>query len=73
MTGASSPAPHESNPPLTAGTHSRRALVADLERRINDLTRADESEFGHFTSTDWVLCVVGFVVLPYLLFLIFWP
>ena len=48
-------------------------MVDDLERRIVELTGADESDFGRFTTLDWILCVSGFVVLPYLLFLWFWP
>jgi len=52
---------------------SYRLMVDDLERRIVELTGADESDFGRFTTLDWILCVSGFVVLPYLLFLWFWP
>jgi hypothetical protein len=50
-----------------------RLVIEDLERRIIELTGADESDFGHFTTLDWILCVSGFVVLPYLVFLWFWP
>lgn len=48
-------------------------LLRDLERRIEALHRADESRFGPFTRWDWILCVGGFVVLPYLLYYWFWP
>lgn len=48
-------------------------LVQDLERRIVALSRANESDFGTFTPLDWFLCVGGFVLVPYLLFLWFRP
>ena len=56
---------------LTEGEHSQ--LLRDLERRIDLLGGADEAEFGSFTAWDWILCVAGFVVLPYLLYWWFWP
>ena len=51
--------------------HAR--LVQELQRRIDTLQQASESDFGEFTGTDWLLCVGGFVILPYLLFIWFWP
>ncbi len=50
----------------------RPAIVADLERRIEELESLDESEFGEFTRVDWVLCILGALVLPYALYLWFW-
>ena len=47
--------------------------MRDLEQRIAALSRADESEFGAFTTLDWIICVGGFVVFPYVLFLWFRP
>jgi hypothetical protein len=41
-----------------------RILVDDLERRLRLLETADEAEFGPFTSLDWALCLLLFVVLP---------
>jgi hypothetical protein len=51
----------------------KKRLVEDLQRRIEELTLADESTFGPFTTLDWILCVGGFVLLPYLVYLRFWP
>ena len=51
--------------------HAR--LVQELQRRIDTLQQANESDFGEFTGTDWLLCAGGFVILPYLLFIWFWP
>ncbi|MBI1731456.1 MAG: hypothetical protein HYR49_01640 [Gammaproteobacteria bacterium] len=48
-------------------------VVQDLQRRIDALHHAHASDFGAFTILDWLLCVGGFVVFPYLLFLWFWP
>lgn len=56
---------------LSEGEHAQ--LLRNLERRIEALHRAPESEFGEFHTGDWVLCVGGFVIVPYLLYLWFWP
>jgi hypothetical protein len=47
------------------------ALVADLERRIEELENLDESAFGNFTTWDWLLCIFGALVIPYLALLWF--
>ena len=41
-----------------------RILVDDLERRLRHLELVDDGEFGPFTSLDWALCLLLFVVLP---------
>jgi hypothetical protein len=56
---------------LSEDEHSR--LLRDLERRIETLSGAGESEFGAFTPVDWIACIAAFVVLPYLLYWWFWP
>lgn len=61
----------QSHTELTDTEHAR--LLQDLQHRIDTLHRADESRFGEFTSGDWILCVGGFLVIPYLLYLWFWP
>jgi hypothetical protein len=44
------------------GTHSERA--AELERRIEQLEALDESAFGGFTAWDWLVCVIGALLVP---------
>ncbi len=51
--------------------HAR--LVRELQRRVDALQRADEKEFGLFTTRDWLVCIGAFVILPYLLYFWFWP
>ena len=41
-------------------------IVAELERRIELLEQIDESIPGRFTLWDWLLCVLGAVIVPYL-------
>jgi hypothetical protein len=43
---------------------SHALLVEELERRIVEIEALDDSELGHFTRWDWVLCVAGAVVAP---------
>jgi len=57
--------------PQTDAEHVR--LVQDLQRRIDALHHSSEPEFGAFTRRDWILCVAGFLVFPYLLYLWYWP
>ena len=44
----------------------QQTLVESLERRIDEIDSLDESSFGAFSSVDWILCVVGAVILPLL-------
>ena len=44
----------------------RERMVAELERRIELLEQADESSPGGFTRWDWLLCVLGALIVPYL-------
>jgi hypothetical protein len=55
------PDPERNTPPDTA----RDALVAELEQRIDEFDRTEESAFGEFTTLDWVLCAVGSFLIPY--------
>ena len=43
---------------------ARGALVAELERRIEELEGLDDAAIGSFTGWDWLLCVIGSLVLP---------
>ncbi len=38
--------------------------VSELERRIELLERLDESIPGRFTRWDWLLCVLGAMIVP---------
>lgn len=55
-------------PPTDLYTDAERAdrelLVADLERRIEELEGLDDSEIGRFTALDWFFCITGSVVIP---------
>lgn len=49
------------------GKTPRQLVVEDLEQRIEALEALDDSALGPFTAWDWVICVVGFVLIPALL------
>jgi hypothetical protein len=51
----------------------RDALVAELERRILELDDHDEPEFGGFNAIDWVILLLGAVIVPILLIIRFAP
>ncbi len=42
----------------------RERLVADLERRIEEIEVLDDSDIGAFTSLDWFFCITGSIVIP---------
>ena len=50
----------------TAGReqNSRELLVEELERRIGEIEAQDDDAIGRFTGWDWLLCVLGAVVIP---------
>lgn len=41
-----------------------KLLVEDLERRIDRLENMDDAEFGSFTRLDYLILIIGAVVLP---------
>ncbi len=43
---------------------AREALVEELERRIEALEGLDDAAIGSFTGWDWLVCVIGALVLP---------
>ena len=43
---------------------SRELVVEDLERTIETMEALDDSALGPFTAWDWVICVVGSVLIP---------
>lgn len=52
---------------LPATTSSQ---VQELEQRIQ---RIEQQEVGDFTTRDWIVCVVGALIVPYLVLWWFWP
>lgn len=51
----------------------RDTLVAELERRIRELDEHDEPDFGGFSGIDWLILLLGAVVVPILLVIRFAP
>ena len=49
------------------------SVLAELEHRIHELEHIAEEEFGSFTWFDWLLCIGGALLLPYLIYVWFWP
>ena len=47
--------------------------MADIDERIHELEHTAEEQFGEFTRIDWLLSIAGSLLLPYLLYLWFWP
>ena len=43
---------------------ARGALVEELERRIEQIEGLGDGSIGRFTGWDWLLCVIGSLVLP---------
>lgn len=57
----------------TAVSSHHHSVLAELEHRIHELEHIAEEEFGGFTWFDWLLCIGGAVLLPYLIYVWFWP
>ena len=49
------------------------SIIGDLEQRIHVLEHMAEEDFGTFTRLDWFLCIAGSLLVPYLLYLWYWP
>ena len=49
------------------GKTPRELVVEDLERRLEAMEALDDSDLGSFAGWDWVICVVGAVLIPALL------
>ncbi|MEE8625418.1 MAG: hypothetical protein V3T19_08760 [Acidiferrobacterales bacterium] len=52
------------SPTPDTGKTPRELVVEELERRIETLEALDDSALGRFTVWDWVICVVGSVLIP---------
>ena len=42
-------------------------ITRDLEKRIETIEALGDAELGGFTKIDWMLCIVGAVVIPAIL------
>ena len=49
---------------------ARGVVIKELEGRIETIEGLDDSSLGSFTSLDWVIVVVGAVIIPG--FLLWW-
>ena len=43
---------------------ARGGLLEELERRIEEVEGLDDAAIGSFTGWDWLVCVIGSLVLP---------
>jgi hypothetical protein len=49
------------------------ARALELLRRIDELEDQDDSAFGAFGARDWIVCVLGALLLPAAILLWFAP
>jgi hypothetical protein len=49
---------------VPSGHSVPQAQVDDLRNRIETLERLDESQLGEFNRSDWVICILGAIVIP---------
>lgn len=54
-----------SNPNPSAGGVQSEELL----RRIETISALDDSELGEFTRRDWLICILGALVVPALMML----
>ena len=45
-------------------SEARGDLLEELERRIEEIEGLDDAAIGSFTGWDWLICVIGSLVLP---------
>ena len=45
-------------------------LIQDLEQRIDTLEELDDAEFGSFTRMDYVILVIGALIIPALVLIL---
>ena len=62
MTARPAPAVPEERPEPAADAAATR--VAELERRIAELSSQDEAAFGRFSGADWLLCAALGLAVP---------
>lgn len=44
----------------------RQQRIEELERRIREIDSLDDGRLGRFSRWDWVICVLGGLIVPYL-------
>ena len=67
---AREPGPHSNRDPKPDSKQFvQQAQVAELHRRIRLLEAEDDGDFGAFTAVDWLVCVLGALVIPALVLL----
>jgi hypothetical protein len=52
---------------------TRHAVIAELERRIEEMEQHADEAFGGFGAFDWWMCTLGGLALPLLLIALYWP
>ncbi len=52
------------DPTAAREQNPRELLVEELERRIEKIEAQGDDAIGRFTGWDWLLCVLGAVVVP---------
>lgn len=65
--------PREGAPDRQAEPAHADALHHELHHRIEELRAHHEDDFGRFHALDWILIVLGCVLLPFLAYLWFRP
>jgi hypothetical protein len=58
------PSSFPKGPGARGDSEARVALVEELERRIEEIEGLDDATIGRFTGWDWLVCVIGSIVLP---------
>ena len=52
------------DPTASLDQTAQELRVEDLERRIEALEAIDSAELGSFGIWDWIICVLGAIVVP---------
>ncbi len=52
------------DPGASGEQRPRGAVVDELEHRIEEIEGLDDAAIGSFTGWDWLVCVIGSLVLP---------
>jgi len=52
------------DPTASLDRTAQELRVEDLERRIKEIEAIDSAELGSFGTWDWIICVLGAVIIP---------